>query len=153
MCGFDHESFHGLESRFKDLFYTYKPMSSGSFYIKHVNPKNAKKGRPRHLCSISCLALYLAWTRTRGKQSILGLIFGLTAHQVSLWVRFSRRLLLKCLKNDDHSAIQMPSLEEINNFKHSISLKYPNLTNVCGAMDGLKAVESYDDQHVCFCNH
>jgi len=106
--------------------------------IQKVKPSNANWGQPRLLCAASCLALYLAWTQSQRKQSILGLIFGVTAHHVSLWTRFACRLLIKGLMTDERAVVQMSSGQEVAAFKDSIFVKYPSLQHVCGAMDGLK---------------
>ena len=54
------------------------------------------------------------------------------------WLKFSRRVLFKCLINDDSAKLQHPSIEKINTYCEAIGTKYPILPNVWGAMDGLK---------------
>ena len=58
-----------------------------------VRNSTTKKGRKRYLCSISYLALGLAWTRNCGSYIILQIIFGFTHGSLSVWLRFSRELL------------------------------------------------------------
>mgnify|MGYP000126378150 FL=1 len=91
LCGFDHASFELLLQLFKPYFYSFTPCRKNTDFI--VRNSTTKKGRQRYLCSISCLALGLAWTRTHGSYMILQIIFGLTHGSLSVWLRFSRRML------------------------------------------------------------
>ena len=91
LCGFDHASFELLHQLFKPCFYSFTPCRKNTDFI--VRNSTTKKGRQRYLCSISCLALGLAWTRTRGSYMILQIIFGLTHGSLSVWLRFSKRIL------------------------------------------------------------
>jgi hypothetical protein len=135
LCGFDHKSFAKLHSNFEPLFNNYSPYQNrGRRIAKH----NQNKGQRRLLNSIQCLALVLAWTRTRGSLAVLQIIFGITAGRLSLWLRFGRRLLLKMLRSDPLAIVSMPTADEIESFVSAISAKYPALTNCWGAMDGLK---------------
>ena len=137
LCGFDHAAFQSLLQSFQDLYYSYRPVGTGGV-IKKMKQCAIRRGRPRHLCATSCLALYLVWTRTQGKQSILGMLFGLMANQVSIWICFARRLLILMFLNDKRAKVKMPTMNKVESFKTSMSTKYCSLCNVCGAMDGLK---------------
>jgi hypothetical protein len=108
-----------------------------------------KRGRPRLLSSIQSLGLALTWTRTQGSYAVLQVIFGLTPGQLSLWLRFSRRLLVKVLKDDPLAKVTIPTDLEIRDFEVAIASKYPALTNCWGAMDGLKLrLERAGDQRI-----
>jgi len=137
LCGFDHIALSNLLAVFQDLFHSYRPLKAGGL-IQKIKLSNANWGQSRLLCATSCLALYLAWTQSQGKQSILGLIFGVTTHHVSLWTCFACCLLIKELMTNKCAVVQMPSGQEVAEFKDSISAKYPSLQHVCGAVHGLK---------------
>jgi len=135
LCGFNHKYFTELHDLFQPMFDTYTPYGDGF----HIVPKVRKKGgQKRSVTSISCLALILAWTRTRGSNMVLQIIFGLTATPLNMWLRFGRRILVKALCRNEKAAVTLPSDEELQEFVDIISEKYPLLTNVWGAMDGLK---------------
>jgi hypothetical protein len=107
-----------------------------------------KRGRPRLLSSIHSLGLVLSWTRTQGSYAVLQVIFGLTPGQLSFWLRFSRRLLVKVLRDDPLAKVTVPTDLEICNFEAAIASKYPALTNCWRAMDGLTRLERAGDQRV-----
>ncbi|KAE8953055.1 hypothetical protein PR003_g35126 [Phytophthora rubi] len=85
-----------------------------------------------------CLALVLAWGRSAGPTSFLGLVFGATASVVSLFLRFGRRLLVKLLSTDINAHVRLPDPVDIEGLQDSISSKYPLLGSVYAVMDGLK---------------
>jgi len=64
------------------------------------------------------------------------MLLGITGTTASLFIRFGRRLLLKILKSLDGAKVQMPPLEDINDFKHVVVDKYPSLEDVCFVVDG-----------------
>ena len=153
MCGFDHASFATLHTKFQIEFNKYTPYTKNGRIRKLRSPPQGevakKRGRPRLLSSIHCLGLALAWTRTQGSYSVLQVIFGLTPGQLSLWLRFSRRLLVKVLRDDPLAKVTVPTDLEIRSFEAAIAAKYPALTNCWGAMDGLKLrLERASDQRV-----
>ncbi len=154
MCGFDHASFAILHAKFKVEYDKYSPYSKNGRIRKlppqqDVRTGNKKRGRPRLLSSIHCLGLALTWTRTQGSYAVLQVIFGLTPGQLSLWLRFSRRLVVKVLRDDPHAKVMIPSDMEIRSFEAAIVAKYPALTNCWGAMDGLKLrLQRAGDQRV-----
>jgi len=47
-------------------------------------------------------------------------------------------MIIKALKNHPHLMVCLPTNDEVHTFRHAISAKYPLLTHVWGAMDGLK---------------
>ena len=134
LCGFDHTSFNALHDLFKDAYGKYTPYGKSGM-IKRLKKKTR---RPRLLTSVQCLALALAWSRTRGSLMVLQIIFGLTPGHLSLWLRFARRLIIKVLKGDERAKVRMPTDEERQEFIQAIEAKYPALKDCWGAMDGLK---------------
>ena len=135
LCGFDHKTFSTLHDKFKIVFDKYSP------WTRHGRIQKVRKdkgGRPRLLSSVQCLALALAWTRTRGSYAVLQLIFGLTASHLSLWLRFGRRILVRILRDDPLAKVIKPTQDEIRQFEKAILSKYPALKRCWGAMDGLK---------------
>ena len=135
LCGFDHASFAMIHTPFRTLFDNYSPYSNKGRTIRQHNKTKCVR---RLITSHQCLALVLAWMRTRGSLAVLQLIFGFTAGHLSLWMRFGRRLLLRVLREDRNGAVVMPDDDEIDNFIGAIREKYPALHNCWGAMDGLK---------------
>jgi hypothetical protein len=85
-----------------------------------------------------CLALCLAWTRTKGSTITFQMIFGMTHTLVGIYLKFARRILLKCLMNQPSSAIKIPDVATIECHKRAIESRHPLLTNVWCMMDGLK---------------
>jgi len=65
-------------------------------------------------------------------------LYGIVPASCSVWLRYGKRVLLKALLHMDEAKVRMPTLEESTTYVNVISQKYPSLTNVWGAMDGLK---------------
>lgn len=84
------------------------------------------------------VALVLTWTRTRGSEMVLCLLFGITSSVCSLFLRFGRRLLLLVLSPDCKAAVKMPDEVEIEECKASIKVKYSLLNYVYAVADGVK---------------
>lgn len=137
LTGFDHETFHHLHLMFKPYFDKYTPYQTKSSQGLIVK-RRFNVGRHRHLTSISCLALGLAWTRHVGSDRHLQMHFGLTRSSLSTWVRFARRIIIKVLIRLDDAAVRLPTDNEIYGFMEAIEQKYPLLKDCWGAMDGLK---------------
>ena len=99
LCGFDHASFEILHQLlFKPCFDSFtRPCSRRKNTDFIVRNSTTKKGWQRYLCSISCLALGLAWTRNHGSYMILQKICGLAHGSLSVWLRFSREMIVKVL--------------------------------------------------------
>ena len=111
------------------------PVGKTEFIVRN---STAKPGRPRLMCSISCLAIGLAWTRTCGSYIALQIIFGLTHSSLSIWLRFSRWMAVKVLlTNDDAMIASLPTVAETTLFASMIHQNYPLIKNDWGAMDGL----------------
>ena len=156
LCGFDHASFKKLLELFSPVFNEWTPYpqkaTKKTFQVKRL-PRSGKTGRKRLVDATMCLALVLAWTRTRGSNTSLQLIFGLTANPLSVWLRFGRRILVKVLRNHPDAMVRLPTSAEVESFKRAIREKYPILTNVWGAMDGLKIlIEAHPELENMFYN-
>ena len=136
LCGFDHISFAALHDKFRIYYNQYSPYALTT--RGNMRKLKMKSGRKQLMSSIHCLGLALSWTRTRGSYCVLQLIFGLTASSLSLWLRFSRRVLVKVLHDDVEGQVVFPCDDEIAAFQAAISAKYPRLKDCWGAMDGLK---------------
>jgi hypothetical protein len=134
LCGFDHTSFNQLHNLFVPFYNEFTPRDHPEGMIRVKN----QTGRPRLLCSRSCLALALTWTRTRGSATVLQIIFGMTRTALSIWLRFARRIIVKVLQKHPLAMVKLPSDAEIQQFIDSVKQKYSDLDNCWGAMDGLK---------------
>ena len=134
LTGLDYASFKKLLKEFAPLYNGTTPHTKDFSVVK----KQSKCGKPRKLNAAACLGLALAWTRTRGSTFPLQCLFGITAPTVSIYVRYSRRLLDIILSRDPDAAISFPSHEEIEKFKDDISARYPHIKDAVFSMDGLK---------------
>ncbi len=72
--------------------------------------------RPRSLDSHGCLALVLAYTRTKGATFVLCMLFGIIGTTASLFLCFGWRILLKILKTLDGAKVRMPPLGDIEEY-------------------------------------
>ena len=70
------------------------------------------------------VGLVLVFYHKRGAFIHLGLNFGLTCTQTTLWLSFGRRVLLYALQNYATAAIQILSLDEIREYENTYSFKY-----------------------------
>ena len=52
---------------------------------------------------------------------VLQIIFGMTAVPVSLYLRYSRRILIEVLTKEPDAAIKVPDLETIRGYMDAIS--------------------------------
>jgi len=92
-------------------------------------------GQKRKVQLEDCLGLVLVWMRMRGLLNVLQLIFGLTYANLSVYLRFSIRLIVEIFRNDPLARVSIPSVEEIESFKEAFGV----LLNDCWTtMDGLK---------------
>jgi hypothetical protein len=55
-----------------------------------------------------------------------------------MYLRFSRRVIVKALKSDALAMIAIPSEEIIASYQEAVGAIYPLLSKVCSTMDGLK---------------
>lgn len=136
LTGFDYDTFEWLHSKFEPYFNNYSPFIKNQSHIVPI--PNPGRGRKRLISSRDCLALNLAWTRTRGNTSTLEVIFGMTGTPVDMYLLFGRRILIEILSNEPDAAIEIPSDLYIDEYKNAIGLKHPMLQDVWCSMDGLK---------------
>ena len=112
LTGFDFLSFEELHVMFAPYFNGLSPHNS------HGEIKAMKgTGRTRQFSSRDCLALYLAWTRTRGPSFVLSILFAITGSAVSTYLRFARRLLVQVLEREKNAVVKIPSEEQIILYK------------------------------------
>ena len=135
LTGLDFQSFHLLCCEFAPIFDNFSPFGEESGKLVQLQYST---GRPRKISAQDCLGLVLAWTRTRGSLMALQLIFGMTMTNVSMYIRFGRRVIIEVLKKNDLASIRMPTELEIQSYMTSIASKHPNLKGVWATMDGLK---------------
>ena len=119
LTGVDFATLDWLAEKFQDLYDKYSPWIDETDGKIKVIP-NTKKGRPRMMTALDCLALCLVWTRTRGSWMIVEIVFGMTANPVSMYLRFGRRILIAILVKEPDAGIKMPSLETIQDMKDAI---------------------------------
>lgn len=135
LTGFDFATFRWLEGIFTPIHNSYSPFVSPEGAIVPID--NAR-GRKRLIQGKDYLALSLAWTRTRGSNMVLQLIFGMSNTSVSMYLRFGRRILVKILRRHPLAAVRVPTPEKIREYSEAIATRHPNLENVWCTMDGLK---------------
>jgi hypothetical protein len=137
LTGFDFETFEWLCAKFYPIYSTHSPFLGEGGRIKKI-PETSKGGRPRLVSAADCLGLCLAWTRTRGSTMVLQLIFGVTSSNVSIYLRFGRRILVAVLESEPLARLSIPSDERIKECKRMIEKRHPLLKDVWCCMDGLK---------------
>jgi hypothetical protein len=75
------------------------------------------KGRPCLLCLADFLSLVLGYTRTRGSLYALQMVFGASHSFLSLFFKYSVRLLFKVLKEEEDGKVALPSVQEIAEYQ------------------------------------
>ena len=97
------------------------------------------QGKKRELDTISTLGLVLVWYQSRGActQSLL-VAFGSTSTPLYIWLNFSRRKLLFILSRIPAAQVSFLIDNQNQTYTAAISAKYPILTDVWGAVDGIK---------------
>jgi len=130
------ETFDWLLERFRPLYEEYSPFIDPNGKIVRIRFQG--RGRKRLIDAQDCLGLVLAWTRTRGSNMVLQMIFGMTGTPVSMYLRYARRLLIRILANEPDSAIRIPSHDTIREYQAAIRAKHEALDGVWCTMDGLK---------------
>ena len=158
VTGFDHQTFAEILSRFAKYYYDYTPWTrknDGLFYKKRNLGKSKGRGRKRKVSATCCLGLVLAWYRFRGSEFILQGWFGLTGTQLSVWLRFGRRMLLKVLSAWEVCHVRYPTEEEMVELKRIVQARHFSLHDVYCTCDGLKlhfeACADLDEQNM-YCN-
>ena len=133
--GFTYDVFCDLLSRFSPIFEAFTPYDDGNKIRKIVS-----RTRPKTIQPVDCLGLQLFYLRNRGPQWVMCTGFGMSQTELSLYLRFSRRILIKLLGQDQSDRTQSPNAVEIGQFIESISIRHPILGSkrVWGTMEGLK---------------
>ncbi len=66
------------------------------------------------------------------------LIFGMTYSNLDDYLLFGKRIIVMVLRHDDRAAVQIPSSENIDEYKQMVVNRHRFLTDVWCTMDGLK---------------
>jgi hypothetical protein len=144
--GLDVNAFDGRLPRFAPVFDAFTPYHSSDGFYSLKNQPN--KGRERLIDARDCLGLILAWSRTRGSQMVLQMLFGMTGTCVSDYIQFGIRILVQVLQELEEAKVHIPTIDYVNSMKTLVKNKHPLLENVWCTMDGLKLmieVSSNDD--------
>jgi hypothetical protein len=64
--------------------------------------------------------------------------FGLSMTNLTMYLRFGRRIVADVLNNDHFARIKVPSDDQIQKYKDAVAVKYPLLCDVWSSMDGIK---------------
>ena len=137
LTGFDHRSFRVLLGIYSPL-YDIVTVDQVTGAIRFKDPR--KGGRRRNLNATASLALLLVWTRTKGSNHTLGMIFGDVISCTNFWLKVGRRVLLRSLKKCDKAQVKMPVGDVVGSYVDAITAKYPRfgVLNVAFAIDGVK---------------
>lgn len=111
---------------------------SESGCIKHK--KDSTYWRKRSMNATDCHCLSLAWIIRRGSFTIICLLFGITYGVCSIFLRFSRCLLVRLLSKSEMARIKMPNEEEDQQFQKAINEKYSLLNCIYDIADGFKVI-------------
>ena len=114
-CGLDHRAYRQLLRLFEPMYSRYSPYSCDG-RIRLI-PITRVGGRPRSTDAKKCLGFHLMWMRSRGLESFLCIIFGITGSVCSLFIRFARRILIRVLSRDTRAAVRLPSDTEYRFYK------------------------------------
>lgn len=148
VTGFGHSAFNQLLALFEPEFSNWSPHTGPDGMIRRMEDRT-RRGRPRRITPVIALGLVLTWTRTRGSTWILQMVFGLGKTSLDMYLRFSRRLIVKILQPHPDATVRLPTESEIIELSDSVAEKYPALAEhkVWGALDGLKLhIQASGDQ-------
>jgi hypothetical protein len=135
--GFDYATFYYLLSKFTPLYLRYSPYSINC-KIVIIENEDGTRGRPQSLDAAACLGLVLGYSRTKGSLFLLQMIFGATPSLLSLFLRYSIKLLYKVLKEEPSARVEIPSEEGIREYQEVIASNFPVLDGTWCVVDGLK---------------
>jgi DDE superfamily endonuclease len=140
VTGFDFNAFNMILSLFRPLFDGYTPWTGkqDGLTYKEVVVNGKYKGKSRIITAESCLGLVLAWYRFRGAEYVLQGWFGFTGCHTNVWLRFGRRMLLKCLIAHPLARVRMPAAENVEKLKAIVTARHSALQDVYCTCDGLK---------------
>ena len=131
VTGLDHATFEYLLRLFQPIFDSTTPFGE-------ITEKTDPRGRKRTITAVDCLGLVLTWTRTRGSTMSLQMHFGLSMTNLTMYLRFGRRIVADVLNSDHFAGIKIPSDDQIQKYKDAVMEKYPLLCDVWASMDGIK---------------
>lgn len=134
LTGFHKPAFDALLRLFEPIYNEFTPHCQTG----HIRRLHRAANRSRLLTAASCLGLVLTWLRSRGGSRSLCFMYGIIPATCSTWLRFGKRVLLRVLLHCEAACVKMPTADEAARYVDTIAEKYPALTNVWGAMDGLK---------------
>lgn len=141
VTGMDYRAFTAILRLFTPLFHAYTPWTGkkdGHTY-RRVTPEKAKgRGSKRIVTPAACLGLVLAWYRFRGAEFALQGWFGFTGSHANVWLRFGRRMLIKCLVKHPLAQVKFPSDEAIAKYQEIVALRHQHLPDVYCTADGCK---------------
>ena len=92
-------------------------MHDGKTHIAMSKDKSKGRGRWRIITAEASLGLVLSWYRFRGAEWALQGWFGFTGGHTNVWLRFGRRMLLKCLSEHPEAKVKFPTDEEVERLK------------------------------------
>jgi hypothetical protein len=138
MTGFDHANLNVLLQHYSPLYHQYTPHVASGCNIQPLPVRNNLRGCIRTISPVIALTLVLVWTWTRGSYAALQVIFGMTASNISKWLRFSKRVLLLAMLQMEEAKTKMSTIQQARVFKEVIRGKYPSLVHCWGALDGVK---------------
>ena len=140
-------AFETLLAKFAPMFDSLSPYndSDGAYQIK----TRPNFGRSRLIDARDGLGLVLGWTRTRGSQMVLQMIFGMTQSCTSLYIQFGSRILTHVLQQIDEARVRVPSIQYVAEMIDLVQKRHPALEKVLCTMDGVKLLlecSSSDDE-------
>ncbi len=142
--GVDCTAFAYLHQRFGSLYRRYFLRRCSYSLEVLTNPCHLLT---RSLSSRQCLALVLAWYRTKGEQRSLSLLCGCVPSVTSHYIRFGHLLLDLVLADEPMARVQFPTHHEIEAYSFAISVRYPRLYGAFAFVDGLELpVQQHTDQ-------
>lgn len=92
----------------------------------------------RRMNGIQYQAIYLTWTRTRGSNHVITLIFGVAWSVLSLFERFASQILIRVFREDGRGKIEKPADNGIFDLKLSFSRRYNYISDLYCVADELK---------------
>lgn len=114
MTGLDHRKFLYLLTRFEVVFLRYIPYCADGHIAELTE---TTRGSPRTLSATTGLGLILTWYRTRGSCFSLCIFFGITSSVCAMFLRFSRRIIMRVLSWDCMSRVCLPTREEVETYQ------------------------------------
>jgi hypothetical protein len=99
---------------------------------------HAGRGRPRDLSASQCLALVLAFYRSKCEQHVLSAASGTIPSHTCKYLRLGHLLLSKALSGIPEARVEFPSPDRIRELSAIVTAEFPRLAHAFGLLDGLK---------------